>query len=147
MKIRAFAAFLSLLTACSGAAELPSATFDSVDGALHFTVSDAPATPGVLFVSANASGGAGMVTITSTRYGSTCNTSVSGRADVTNNAITLHVQFAERTNVFCTADIRALTYRADVSGLTPGAYSVRVVHADAPDTVGNAVYSANVTVK
>jgi len=147
MKIRRLAAGLVLLVACSSTTALDS--HDSlvvVDGSLRFVVSDAPAVPGVLFISANASGGAGKVTITSTRYGSVCGQSVTSHADVSGHSIVLHVTYAERAGAVCTADVRALTYRAEIGLLSAGEYDVQVVHANAPDSIGNTVYMSRVTV-
>ena len=70
-----------------------------------------------------------MATVTSTRSGSLCLFDVAGRADVSASALTLHLTFAERLTV-CTAEIRALTYRAAVSGLAKGTYDLRVIHEE-----------------
>lgn len=147
MKVHLLAGALIVAAACSSASDLSSPNNDvAIDGPLRFTLTDAPTSPGVLFISANATGGTGALTITSTRYGSLCATAVSAHADLASGAVLLKVKYSERT-AMCTADIRAITYKADISGLAAGVHSVRVVHATAPDTTGNVVYTSSVTVK
>ncbi|SRR5512143_1365839 len=125
---------LTALAACSASVTTtdgaPATNLVSSEGQLTLTVSDAPARPGFLFVAGTVTGGQGVVTVASTRYGSTCATSVTAHADVETGKITLLVKYSERLTI-CTAEIRALTYRADIGGLVPGAYDVTVVHTNA----------------
>jgi hypothetical protein len=100
-----------------------------VVGLLRLAVSDAVSPGGILFARPSASAADSTVTVTSTRYGSLCQYDVSGHADVSASAITLHVAFVERLTV-CTAEIRSLTYRAAVSGLAKGAYDLHVIHEE-----------------
>jgi hypothetical protein len=111
---------------------------------LHLTVTDAPAQPGLLFIAGTVTGGPGMVTVSSTRYGSLCTTEITAHADVASGKITLFVHFAERLTI-CTADIRAITYRAEVGRLAAGTYDVSVVHANADGNTGT-VLTQRVTV-
>lgn len=105
--------------------EGPSNVF--VDGPLRITTTDQPTSPGVLFVRPSSTGGTGSVTATGIRYGSVCALAVSGHADIAPGSVTIHIVYAGRLTA-CTADIRALTYQAVVSGLTPGAYDVKIMH-------------------
>jgi hypothetical protein len=105
------------------------------EGQLSLTVSDAPAQPGLLFITGTVEGGQGKVTVRSTRYGSVCATDITAHADVASVKITLRVTYSERF-ALCTADIRAITYRAEVSALAPGAYDVEVIHVNSDGTGG-----------
>lgn len=96
-------------------------------GALRLDLSDSPSRIGILFTRPIAEASTGAVTVTSTRYGSLCRYAVTGSSVVDNRSIVVHVRFAE-TTALCTADIRALTYRATVGGLAAGTYSMRVLH-------------------
>ena len=134
--MRALPAMLALaaVAACSDSVTTLQARQDrSVSGAqqLSFTVTDAPAQPGILFIAGNATGGRGSVTFTRTQYGSLCASELTAHADVSGEKLTLFVDIAERLTA-CTADIRALTYRAELTGLPPGNYTISVVHAN-PD--------------
>jgi hypothetical protein len=100
----------------------------------------------VLFISAAVTGGTSTVAVTSTRYGSLCAVAVTGHADVAAGVVTLRIAYAERAAASCPSEIRALTYRATVSGLAPGAYEVRVVHTQLPDGATGTVFIGRVTV-
>lgn len=105
----------------------------TTDGPLKLTVSDTTFRPGVMFTAGSIAGGQGTVTVMSTRYGSLCSTSITAHADVASGTITLRVKFAERLTV-CTAEIRAITYRAEVGSLAAGTYDVNVIHTNADGT-------------
>ena len=120
------------LAACSGTS-LSAPTGDplvSVDGPLTFTVSDAPALPGVLWIAPTAEGTRGAVTAYAIRYGSLCALAVSARAEVVGSQITLHVAFAPRQGVTCTQEIRALQYNARITGLPAGRFVVHILHSE-----------------
>jgi hypothetical protein len=138
MKLLLRMAALAALTACSASNTTQVARQDarlSSNDQLTLTVTDAPARPGVMFVAGTITGGQGAVTVSSTRYGSVCSTDITANADVAKGKITLTVKFAERTAI-CTADIRAITYRADIAGIVPGEYEVDVVHSNADGSNG-----------
>ena len=131
-------AALAALTACSASNTTQVARQDvrfSSDDQLTLTVTDAPARPGFMFVAGTITGGQGAVIVSSTRYGSVCSTDITANAAVANGKITLTVKFAERTAI-CTADIRAITYRADIAGVAPGEYEVDLVHSNADGSSG-----------
>ena len=131
-------AALAALTACSASNTTQVARQDvrlSSSDQLTFTVTDAPARPGVMFIAGTITGGQGVVTVSSTRYGSICSTDVTANATVANGKITLTVRYSERTAI-CTADIRAITYHAEIAGITPGVYQVDVVHSNADGASG-----------
>lgn len=138
MRVVLRVAALTALVACS-ATVTSSERMDNVrftsEGQLTLTVSDAPAQPGLLFITGTVEGGQGKVTVRSTRYGSVCATDITAHADVASGKITLRVTYSERL-ALCTADIRAITYRAEVSALAPGAYDVEVIHVNADGTGG-----------
>jgi hypothetical protein len=129
---------VATLTACSESAttavplDSTAATQSIVttDGPLELTVTDAPAQPGFLFITGTVTGGQAMVTVSSTRYGSLCSTAITAHADVASHTITLSVKYSERLTS-CVAEVRAITYRADINGLAAGAYDVNVVHTNA----------------
>jgi len=102
----------------------------STEGQLTLTVTDAPAQPGIMFITGTVVGGHGNVVVSSTRYGSVCATNIAAHADVASNKIALVVTYSERTAI-CTADIRAITYHAEIGSLAPGFYDVTVTHATA----------------
>ena len=132
---------------CSTAVATPDTTHDTImmtDGPLKLTVSDALATPGVMFIAGSVTGGSGMVTAASTRYGSLCSTAVAGHATVSPGAITLQVTYSDRQAV-CTQEIRAISYRAEIGSLAPGTYTVKVVHTNGDGSSG-AVLTQQVTV-
>lgn len=136
MLLRAVA--VAALTACSASTTTPDVTSGariSSNGQLTLTVTDAPAQPGILFITGTITGGQGLVTVSSTRYGSVCATDITAKADVASGKITLTVKYAERTAI-CTADIRAITYRADIGSLVPGLYDVNVVHTNSDGSTG-----------
>lgn len=140
---------LALLTlgACSAGVTPATGTSDTIvtsDGQLKLTVSDAPAQPGVFFIAGSVAGGPAMVTIASTRYGSLCSTAITGHATVGPGVVTLQVTYSERTAI-CTADIRAITYRGEITGLAPGLYDVNVIHTNADGSSGT-VLTQRVTV-
>ena len=89
-------------------------------------------------------GGQGMVTVMSTRYGSLCSTAIAAHHHEAGNQLTIEVTFSQRA-ALCAADIRAITYRAEISGLSPGAYDVHVVHTNVDGTTGTTL-SQRVTV-
>lgn len=132
-------AALAAVAACSGTVTTSPDRADNVrvtsNGQLTLTVSDAPAQPGLLFIIGTVEGGQGKVTARSTRYGSVCATNITAHADVASGKITLLVTYSERS-AFCTADIRAITYRAEVGALAPGTYDVEVIHVNADGTIG-----------
>lgn len=131
-------AALAALTACSASSTTQVARQDarlSSSDQLTLTVTDAPARPGLMFIAGTITGGQGGVTISSTRYGSVCSTDINANATVANGKITLTVKYAERT-ALCTADIRAITYRADIAGVSPGEYEVDVIHSNADGSTG-----------
>lgn len=135
------------LSGCGAALSGPPVAPDpivTIDGPLTMTVSDAPATGGVLFVSAVVTGGAGRVTVRSTRYGSLCSTGVAGHADVSPGQITFKAIYSERLTV-CTADIRSITYVGQLDGIAAGEYDVHVLHTN-PDGTGGTVSTQYVTV-
>jgi hypothetical protein len=126
--------FLLLLAlgACSSAT-VSAPTGDplvSVVGPLTFTVSDAPALPGVSWIAPTAEGTRGAVTAYAIRYGSLCSTAVSARADVTGSQVYLHVAFAFRQGVACSQEIRALQYNARLAGLSAGRFIVHILHSE-----------------
>ncbi|MEP6617946.1 MAG: hypothetical protein ABJE47_01475 [bacterium] len=131
---------------CSASLTSPSGPEPIVttDGPLKLSVVDAPAQPGVLFIAAAVTGGATSVTVKSTRYGSMCSTAVTAHADVVGNQVTLHVTYAERLTI-CTADVRAVSYTANIGGLTIGNYDVHVVHTN-PDGSTSTVLTQRVAV-
>ncbi len=147
--MRTYLAVLTLaaLAACSdGAVTLQPAQDRLGSGGqqLSFSASDAPAQPGILFIAGDVVGGQGTVTFTRTQYGSVCRNELTAHADVSTGKITLFVDIAERLTV-CTADIRALTYKAQLSGLAPGDYEISVVHTN-PDKSSVVVYTGHAKV-
>ena len=108
----------------------------SIDGQLRLDVTDKPTIGGVLWALPSASTGPSMVSVTQTMYGSLCRYAVAGHADVTDTAITIRLEFAERLTS-CTTEIRALTYNAQVTALTKKQYDLRVidVRGTAQDTL------------
>lgn len=123
---------LLALAACSGTS-LSAPTSDplvSVAGPLTFTVSDAPALPGVLWIAPTAEGARGAVNAYAIRYGSLCSTAVSARADVVGAQVYLHVAFAPRQGAICSQEIRALQYNARITGLAAGRVSVHILHSE-----------------
>ena len=137
---------LATLAACSEQAPVTAPNNDivTIDGTLKLTVSDLPAVPGVLYIIAGVTGGQGMVTVMSTRYGSLCSTAIAAHHHEAGNQLTIEVTFSQRA-ALCAADIRAITYRAEISGLSPGAYDVHVVHTNVDGTTGTTL-SQRVTV-
>lgn len=138
---------LAALTACSAATATEGTRSDSivtVDDRLTLTVSDAPARPGIMFIAGTVTGGHGNVVVSSTRYGSVCALNVTAHADIANGKITLTVTYSERATI-CTADIRAITYRAEIGSLVPGTYDVDVIHKNV-DGSGGTVLTQRVTV-
>lgn len=128
---------LAALAACSASVTVPNTSpvtnteaLVTTDGPLKFTVSDTVAQPGMLFITGTVVGGRGMVTVSSTRYGSMCSTAITAHADVATGKITLLVNYYERLTQ-CTAGIRSITYRAEIGGLAAGAYDVSVIHTNA----------------
>ena len=120
--------------ACTGATSLTDPAHNiheevTVNGALRLSVTDTPSIGGVLWARPSATPGNSVVTVSATRYGSLCQTAVMGQADVSAGAITLRVTYAERLTQ-CIAGIRALTYRAEVSGLSSTTYDLRVLHLE-----------------
>jgi hypothetical protein len=146
---------LATLAACGATASTPdaptgilgppSATIATTEGPLKLMVSDAPARLGFMFIAGTIVGGQGLVTVSSTRYGSLCAMSVTAHADVANGKITLQVKFSERLTS-CVAEVRAITYVAEVSKLAPGAYDVSVVTTNTDGSTG-AVLTQRVNVR
>jgi hypothetical protein len=124
---------LAVLSGCSATMTTEGARSDSLittEGQLRLAVADAPAQPGMMFITGTIVGGHGNVVVSSTRYGSVCATNIAAHAEVATSKITLVVTYSERTAI-CTADIRAITYRAEIDSLAPGSYDVTVIHATA----------------
>lgn len=139
---------LAALTACSAAVTTEGTRSDSLvttEGQLTLTVTDAPANPGIMFIAGTVTGGHGKVIVSSTRYGSVCATDVAAHADVGTGKITLTVTYSTRA-AFCTADIRAITYHAEIGSLEPGTYDVDVIHKNA-DGSGGTVLTQRVKVE
>jgi hypothetical protein len=138
---------LAVLSACSSTMTMEGTRSDSLvttEGQLTLTVADAPAQAGMMFIIGTVAGGHGKVIASSTRYGSVCATNIAAQADVASNKITLVVNYSERTAI-CTADIRAVTYRAEIGSLAPGLYDVTVIHRNAGGA-GETVLTRSVTV-
>jgi len=113
---------------------------------VRLSVSDAPASMGLALVRPEPQGGAGEVVVVGLRYGSLCNTAVSGRSDMTGTLITISITYEERL-ASCTKEVRLLTYRAEVLRLAPGEYDVNVVHSDSANhTEGELIASGRVVV-
>ena len=130
---------LAALSACSATtAATDLSRSDAIvtsDERLTLTVADAPTRPGIMFVAGTVVGGLSKIVVSSTRYGSVCATNITAHADVDIGKITLVVNYAERT-VVCTTDFRAITYHAEIGGLSPGMYDVNVVHTNADGSGG-----------
>ena len=138
---------LATLSGCSATMTTEGPRSDSLvttEGRVTLTVADAPAQPGMMFITGTVVGGQGNVVVSSTRYGSVCATNIAAQADVAGNTITLVVTYSERT-ALCTADIRAVTYHAEIGSLAPGLYDVHVIHANA-GSVGGTVLTQRVKV-
>ncbi|MES2179148.1 MAG: hypothetical protein V4550_14905 [Gemmatimonadota bacterium] len=101
----------------------------TVDGSLRLTVSDASSPAGVLFAKPTATVTAGTARVTATRYGSQCQYAVTGRADVSATAISLRVAYSARLTS-CVAEVRKLTYVAEISGLARHSYDLTVIHEE-----------------
>lgn len=145
-RVGALVALLAL-AACGAAVTTPDTSVDrviTVEGPLTLTVSDAPAQPGVLFIAGAVAATSGAVTMTSTRYGSVCSTAIAAHATVSGGLITLRVAYSERAAI-CTQDIRAVTYRADLTDVAPAIYDVRLVHTNS-DGASSTVLTQRVTV-
>ncbi|MDB4908819.1 MAG: hypothetical protein JWO05_3603 [Gemmatimonadetes bacterium] len=129
MKLAGTLALALSLAACSSATSvkvsLPAEQVSDV-GALHLVVSDQAARVGVLWALPDVTTSAGTVHVQQTTYGSLCALAVAGVADVTGGVITLHVTYTERT-ALCTQEIRAISYKADISSIPPGSYQARVI--------------------
>jgi hypothetical protein len=97
-----------------------------VNGPLRLDLRDFTSPPGIMFALPSVTPGTGNLVVENTRYGSLCRFEVSGRADVKGHTIGVHIGFAERLTV-CTAEIRALTYKATLS-VPAGSYDVAVIH-------------------
>ena len=134
-------AALAALAACSAPVTVPNTSpvttnddaLVTTDGQLKLTVTDTVAQPGMLFITGTIVGGKGMVTVSSTRYGSMCSTAITAHADIATGKITLLVKYSERLTQ-CTGGILSITYRAEIGGLAPGAYDVNVVHTNADNS-------------
>jgi hypothetical protein len=128
---RALLLAIVFVTACSGTFLTEERASDdpivTVDGPLRLTVSDTPSQMGVFWALPFATATQSAMSVTNTRYGSTCQYALSGHADVGSSSITLLITFAERLTS-CTKEVRALSYRADISGLAKGPYDVVVIH-------------------
>lgn len=129
MKLSGILALSLALAGCSSAtsvkATLPSEQVSDV-GALHLVVSDAVAQMGVLWALPSVTTTAGAVHVQQTTYGSLCALAVTGTSDVGAGVITLHVTYTPRATL-CTQEVRALTYKADISAIPAGSYEARVV--------------------
>ena len=99
------------------------------NGALTLTLTDAPTPMGILFTRPTATGGAGSLSVTSTRYGSLCLFAVSGHVDISSNTIVLHIGYEQRLTT-CTSEARKLTYQALLGGLPAGTFTLRVLHEE-----------------
>lgn len=95
-------------------------------GPLRLTVTDFPTMAGVMWALPSVETSPSGVTVQSTRYGSLCELAVSGDASVRPGAVDLHIRFEERLTS-CVADVRALKYEAQISGLS-GPYDLTVIH-------------------
>ena len=143
---------LVAMAACSSSVTMPDRTTPEIasdevvttDGQLRFLVGDNPAQGGMMFIAGTVVGEQGRVVVTSTRYGSVCATNVTAHADVATGKITLAVKYSARLAI-CTAELRAITYRAEISALPAGTYDVDVVNTNADGTT-NTVLTQRVNV-
>jgi predicted ATPase len=99
-----------------------------VNGSLRFAIRDFATSGGIFWALPSVTAGTQSIVVESTRYGSLCRYAVTGTSPIQGNRIELRVRFAERLTL-CTADIRALSYTATVSGLS-GTYAVAVIHEE-----------------
>jgi hypothetical protein len=99
----------------------------SVNDRLRLEAEDFPAPGGVLFVLPSVTPASNSIVVSSTQYGSLCRTALTGDAAINGQTIGVRVRFTERLTV-CTAEIRALSYTATVSGVPTGTYDVAVIH-------------------
>ena len=97
-----------------------------VNGNLTLQLHDFVAQPGVLWALPGVQVTSNSALVQNTRYGSLCHFDVTGAATVTGARLTLDITYSERLTL-CTAEIRALTYGAQISGLS-GTYDLFVVH-------------------
>ena len=140
MRLQALLTLVLLTSACSSTTTLEVTDTSNrtvfTDGPLRVTATDTISMMGALFARPSATGGPGQINVRSTRYGSLCQYAVSGRADVTSSSITLHVTFSERLTS-CIAQVRSLTYDAELTGLPAKTYDLTVVHEESgrKDTV------------
>jgi len=119
--------FVSACSAFSPSEEVPGDAIVTVDGPLSLTVTDALAQIGVLYARPFATVTQSTVSVTNTRYGSTCLYALTGHADVGTSAIALVITYSQRLTS-CTKEVRSLTYRADISGLAKSPYDLVVIH-------------------
>ena len=121
---------VTLALACSDPGDITRAdSIVTINGPLRLTVTDTLGVGGVLFAKPVATAAPAKLTVTNTRYGSLCRYDVLGQADISASAITLRITFSERLTL-CTEEIRTLTYRADISSLSPNEYDLRVIHIE-----------------
>ncbi|MEP7002758.1 MAG: hypothetical protein ABI969_19865 [bacterium] len=137
---RALLLAIVFVSACSSASPLEVQVVDdaivTTNGPLRLTVTDALAQMGVLWARPTATASQSAVSVTNTRYGSTCLYALTGHADVGTSTITLVIAYSQRLTS-CTKELRSLTYRADISGLVKAPYDLVVIHDESgkKDTV------------
>ncbi|MEO8622983.1 MAG: hypothetical protein ABI625_18055, partial [bacterium] len=128
------------VSACSSTILFDAPSIDdaivTTDGPVRLTVTDALSQAGVLWARPTATASQSTVSVTNTRYGSTCLFSLTGHADVGTSTITLVIGYSQRLTS-CTKELRSLTYRADISGLAKAPYDLVVIHDESgkKDTV------------
>jgi hypothetical protein len=131
-RIRWLVGILAAAAGCSGATsdvnDGSHGPVTAIEGPLTLVLTDVAAVGGFSFALPAISGGTGSVSISSLQYGSLCRNAVSAHASTVANHVTIRVTITERTAADCPAEIRALSYQADVEGLAPGSYDVDVVH-------------------
>jgi hypothetical protein len=134
-----------VVAACSGSSAPSgpligdrSSTIDSVqvNGPLRLEARDMPlASATVPFPAASVTGATGVVVASNWQYGSLCQYSIAGNADVRGGKIGVHVVLTPRL-ALCTADVRVLQYTGTVTA-APGTYDVALVRElnGAQDTI------------
>ncbi len=115
--------------ACTASESTGPETQVTTDGALRLTVTDAVSSPGILFALPYIAKEGSTIVVTNSRYGSLCHYDVIGKAEVSGTDVVVRVTYSPRLTL-CTGEIRKLSYRAEVSGLAPKTYTVRVVHSE-----------------
>ena len=120
-------AFMAL--ACSASEATGPETLVTTDGPLRLTVTDAVSSLGILFAKPSVTSEGSTIVVTNSRYGSLCLYDVLGKAEVSGTDVVVRITYSPRLTL-CAAEIRMLSYRAEVSGLAPKTYTVRVVHSE-----------------